>query len=330
MHFFVTGATGFIGGYVTSQLLARGDSVSVLVRSQAQARALAPYGVRPHIGDVTIKESMRRGMRGADGVFHLAGWTQIGERDRKAAEAVNVDGTRNVLDLMRELRVPKGVYTSDVAVYGDTRGRIVDEAYRYEGRHATVYAQTKWSAHYDLALPVIKRDLPLVIVLPGVTYGPQDTSPMAEFLARYLKGRAPFVPTRTAFSWAHVEDVAHGHLLAMDAGTPGESYNLTGVPYSLRETISYAGRLVGKRAGPMPIPSSIYKVGSALAESLGVLVRPLRRSAERLRSVGGITYLADNAKARQELGFDPRPLEEGMPDHVRALLQERFEPAYGA
>lgn len=328
MHFFVTGATGFIGGYVTSQLLARGDSVSVLVRTQAQARALAPYGVRPHIGDITIKESMRRGMRGADGVFHLAARTHIGDRDRRTAEIVNVDGTRNVLELMRELRVPKGVYTSDVVVYGDTRGRVVDEAYRYEGKHATRYARTKWSAHYEVALPLTRRQVPLVIVVPGVTYGPQDTSHMSRVLGRYLMGRAPLVPTRTAHNWAHVEDVAFGHLRAMDLGIPGATYNLTGMPYSLREATGLAGRLVGKRMDPLPTPDLFFRTAAGLLAALGVMAPRWRGGAERLRAVAGSTHLADNAKARRELGFDPRSLEDGMPDHVRALLQERFEAPY--
>lgn len=325
MHFFVTGATGFIGGYVTSQLLARGDSVTALVRTQAQARALAPYGVRPHIGDVTIKESMRRGMRGADGVFHLAARTTIGGRDRTAAEAVNVDGTRNVLELTRELRIPKAVYTSDAAVYGDTRGRIVDEAYRYEGRHSTRYAQSKWSAHHDVVLPLLRAGVPIIIVVPGVTYGPQDTGFTAALLSRYLVGRVPVAPTRTADNWAHVEDVAYGHLLAMDFGRPGQTYNLTGPPYALREAMKVAGRLVGKRTGPLPLPNAVFKVASALLAGLGVALPPLRGPAERLRAVSGRTFLADDTKARRELGFDPRPLGNGMPDHVRALLQERFD-----
>jgi nucleoside-diphosphate-sugar epimerase len=328
MHFFVTGATGFIGGYVTSQLLARGESVTVLVRTQAQARALAPYGVRPHIGDVTLKESMRRGMRGADGVFHLAAYTHLGDRDRRTIETVNIEGTRNVLELMRELRVPKGVYTSDVVVYGDTRGRVVDEAYRYEGRHVTRYARSKWSAHYDVALPLSRRQVPLVIVVPGITYGPQDTSRMGGVFGRHLVGRAPLVPTRTAYNWAHVEDVAYGHLLAMDLGTSGETYNLTGMPYSLRRAMGFAGRAAGKRMGPLLTPHLLFRVAAGLAATLGVLVPRWRGSAEHLRAVAGITHLADNAKARRELGFDPRAIEDGMPDYVRALLQERFEAPY--
>ena len=104
MHYFVTGATGFVGGYVASQLLAAGHDVTALVRTRDDARDIAAYGVRPHIGSVTDKEGMRTGVRGADGVFHIAGH-RLAFSDRKTMEAVNVLGSRNVFELVRELRI---------------------------------------------------------------------------------------------------------------------------------------------------------------------------------------------------------------------------------
>src|SRR5688572_19597821 len=112
MHYFVTGATGFVGGRVARQLVAAGHTVNAVVRTPAKAQDLAALGVRVSAGDVTDKESMRAPMTGVDGVFHIAGWYKLGVRDKSDAEAINVQGTRNVLELMRELRIPKGVYTS--------------------------------------------------------------------------------------------------------------------------------------------------------------------------------------------------------------------------
>src|SRR6266850_7397896 len=112
MRYFVTGATGFIGGRLVRQLRAAGHEARALVRSPSKAPDLAGLGVSLHPGDITDKETLRAAMRGCDGVFHLAAWYRIGARaaDRRLAEQINVEGTRNVLEAMRESGVPKGVY----------------------------------------------------------------------------------------------------------------------------------------------------------------------------------------------------------------------------
>ncbi len=162
MKYFVTGATGFVGGQVARQLAADGHQVIALVRNSANAKDLADLGVTLAKGDVTDKASMRAPMMGVDGVFHIAGWYKIGVRDKSDGQKINVDGTRNVLELMKELGIPKGVYTSTVAVFSDTHGQIPDETYRYDGPHLSEYDRTKWLAHYEVADPMIKAGLPLV------------------------------------------------------------------------------------------------------------------------------------------------------------------------
>jgi UDP-glucose 4-epimerase len=112
MRYFLTGATGFIGGHVAQQLAAAGHKVVALVRDPSKAANLATLNVALHKGDITDKESMRRPMTGVDGVFHIAAWYKIGEGTLGEARTINVQGTRNVLELMRELRILKGVYTS--------------------------------------------------------------------------------------------------------------------------------------------------------------------------------------------------------------------------
>src|SRR6266699_3425579 len=112
MEYLVTGATGFVGGAVTRQLLDAGHDVRAVVRAPDQAKDLKAAGAQLFRGDVTAKESMRGAMDGVDGVFHIAGWYKVGVRDKRPGEAINVQGTRNVLELMGELKVPRGVYTS--------------------------------------------------------------------------------------------------------------------------------------------------------------------------------------------------------------------------
>jgi nucleoside-diphosphate-sugar epimerase len=196
MKYFVTGATGFVGGHVARQLIAAGHEVVAVVRTPAKAHDLA--GVILHQGDVTEKESMRAPMQGVDGVFHIAGWYKVGVRDKTPGEKINVEGTRNVLELMRELSIPRGVYTSTLAINSDTHGKLVDESYHYTGSHLSEYDRSKWAAHYEVAEPMIAEGLPLTIVMPGLIYGPGDTSSARTTFLQYLQRKLPFIPTVTA------------------------------------------------------------------------------------------------------------------------------------
>ncbi|MBN2114266.1 MAG: NAD-dependent epimerase/dehydratase family protein [Acidimicrobiia bacterium] len=324
MHYFLTGASGFIGGYLTSLLLAEGHLVTALVRTPEQARALARHGVRPYIGDILDKESVRRAMRRAEGVFHLAAYVRVGITDRRRAEAVNVTGTRHVLEVMRDFRVPRGVYTSSLAVNGHTHGRVVDESYHRHGRLPSAYQRTKWQAHFEVALPMIHRGLPLVIAMPGAVYGPGDRGDAARAIGAHLRGRLPVAPTRTAFCWAYVEDVAAGLLRAMEQGKPGETYILGGPVHPLQEVLSQAGRLAGRRHPPLPLPWWLLKPAAWGMQGLAFALPPLRASAERLALGAGTTQLGSDARARADLGFAPRSLEAGLPDTVRSLLQDLF------
>lgn len=324
MHYFVTGATGFVGGYVTSQLLAGGHDVTALVKDRDDARDIAEYGVRPHIGSVTDKETMRRGMRGVDGVFHTAGH-RLAFRDRSLMEAVNVGGSRNVFELVRELSIARCVFTSTLNVFSDTKGQIVDEGHRFTGSHITEYDRVRAVAHYGAAVPHMSRGTPIIAVLPGMVYGPRDTSPMAMLLTRAMLGRLMAVPASTAYCWAHVMDVAHAHILAMQFGRPGESYIIGGPPHTVRDALTLAARSAGKRRAPIPVPDWIPSSAAAVLRVGAAVVPRLRWTVDRLRVAAGVTYLGDDAKAREELGFRPRSLDDGLPDAARAILEEMIE-----
>lgn len=322
MRYFLTGATGFIGGQLARLLVRRGHKVVALVRSPEKATALRDAGVELHRGDITDRESLRAPMTGADGVFHLAAWYKVGVKE-PAAEQINVQGTRNVLELMRELKLPRGVYTSTLAVFSDTRGQLVDESYRFDGPHLSEYDRTKWKAHYEVALPMIEEGLPLVIVQPGVVYGPGDTSSIHDVFHDYLRGRLPMVPRGAEYCWAHVEDVALAHLLAMEKGRVGESYIIAGPRMSLLDALKLAEQITGRRAPRLQGSPGLLR---GLSRVMGALekVVPLSgtMSSEGLRVAAGTTYIGDNAKARQELGYQPRPVEAGFPETLAWELEQ--------
>jgi len=312
-RYFVTGATGFVGGQVVRQLRAAGHEVVALVRDPTRAGELARQSVALHRGDITDKASLRAPMEGADGVFHIAAWYEVGTRDRARAEAINVGGTRNVLETIRELGIPKGVYTSSVAVFGNTGGALPDETYRHAGPWLTLYDRTKWQAHYQVAEPLIRDGLPLVIVQPGLVYGPGDHSTIRRTFIQYLNGTLRAAPRGTLYCFGFVDDIARGHVLAMEQGRPGESYILAGPQHSFIEVFDLAAQITGIPAPRLhPGPMTMRFLAGCMSILGRVVPLPVDLHPESLRVIAGVTYGGNDTKARRELGFAPRPLAEGL------------------
>ena len=322
MRYLVTGATGFLGGAVVRQLVAAGHEVRALVRSPERATVLGTRGVTLHAGDITEPETLFDPMRGVDGVFHLAAWYKVGARDKSVAERINVDGTRNVFATARQVGAPKVVYTSTLAVFGDTHGRLVDESYHFDGPFLSEYDRTKSLAH-AVAEAMAREFMPLVIVQPGVIYGPGDNGPMRPLWDSYLRRRLPVIPAGAAYCWGHVEDTARGHMLAMERGRAGESYILAGPAHTLSEAFEIAERIT-KIPAPRPVSPALLRAGASLLELFG-------QDAEALRVMAGTTYLGDSSKAQKELGFEARPLEFGLKETLqyemkRLKLPEQARP----
>jgi len=325
MKYFVTGATGFVGGRVARQLVQDGHQVVAVVRNPAKAKDLADLGITIHTGDVTDKESMRAPMTGVDGVFHIAAWYKVGVRDKSDGVKVNIEGTRNVLELMKELSIPKGVYTSTLGVNEDTGGKLVDETYRYSGPFYSEYTRTKAEAHH-LADQFIADGLPLVIVMPGATYGPGDTSAVRVTLIQYLQRQLPMIPQQSAYCWAHVDDMARAHILAMEKGKPGETYIIGGPMHTIVDGLKIAEQITGIPV-PRAAPAGMFKAMSVVMGLVEKIIHvPEAYTRESLRGAAGVTYLGDNSKARRELGYNPRPLKEGLAEtlqHEMRLLGMR-------
>jgi nucleoside-diphosphate-sugar epimerase len=320
--YFVTGATGFIGGEIVKQLVSRGHKVIALVRSPDKAAMLKALGVEIHAGDITDRETLKAPMTGVDGVFHVAAWYKVGVKE-PLADQINVDGTRNVLQTMRTLEIPRGVYTSTVAVFSDTKGMMPDEKYRYDGPHLSEYDRTKWIAHYRVAVPKMEEGLPLSIVMPGVVYGPGDTSGLHTALVDLLRGRLPMTPAKTAFCWGHIEDTARGHILAMEKGKPGETYIIAGPRHSFEYAFDLIARIAKVRAPLVhPGPRAMRATAAAMSVAGRLITLPPAMTPEALRVVAGTTYLGSNEKAVRELGFTARSLEEGMGQALEYELRQ--------
>jgi nucleoside-diphosphate-sugar epimerase len=326
-RYFVTGATGFLGGELVKQLIGRGHQVTALVRSPDPSPLLTMLGVQLHVGDVTDPDTLRTPMAGADGVFHVAGYYKVGKPEAiQLAERVNVAGTRNVLEAARDLNIKRIVYTSTVGVLGDTRGRLLDEqsadAAERPARFLTEYDRTKWIAHFEVAVPMMRAGLPLIIAMPGAIYGPGDTSGIHETLVQLLRGRLFATPRGVRFAWVYIEDAARGLRQAMDAGRPGESYLLTGPVHTFEEAFDLAAAIAHKRK-PVLHPSPLaMRAAAALAGRLERWDLRPPVAAETLRLMAGTSWIGSSAKAEKELGYTARPLDEGLRHTIEHELRQ--------
>jgi nucleoside-diphosphate-sugar epimerase len=327
MKAFVTGGTGFIGRRLIDELLAAGYEVTALVRTFDRARAL-PAAVRTIAGDVNQPASLRLGLRGAEVVFHAAAWRSAGVRpkDQPRLARTNVEGTRQVLELAGELGVPRIVYTSALSVYGNSPGRLLDETCAPKGLPTDgEYERSKYRAHVEVVRPLQAQGLPVVIVCPSVVFGPGDPSPVQGLLRAYAGRRLPVMFSgASAHNWVYVDDVAAGHRLAAERGRSGETYFLAGAPLTIRQFFAAAERATG-----LPAPRVWLPAG--LAGPLGAAATQLRPAlAAALRSLDGPPGLASAAKAQRELGWQTRPVEDGLRATVAWLQAEAEAEAQAA
>jgi nucleoside-diphosphate-sugar epimerase len=318
---FVTGGTGFIGGAVVRQLRARGDEVACLVRNPEKGKEAVALGCELVAGDLGDERALREGMAGCDAVIHAAAVYEVGipVREREAMREANVGGTERVLGAALEAKIPKVVYVSTVGIFGNTDGKIVDESYEHPAVDFTsCYEQTKWEAH-QVAKKLIAEGLPCTIVQPGGVYGPGDTSSIGELLNQFLSGKMPLMPfPELGICLSHVEDIAAGILLGLDKGRPGESYVISGPQTTVREAIGVVSEVTGRKAPKYAIPVPLMKAMIPIGPLVGKMMGQPPNLRELIASADGVTFWASYDKARDELGYEPRGLEQGLRDMLSA------------
>ena len=324
MKAFVTGANGFIGSHLVPILIRRGYAVTCLLRDPSKADRLAARGAILVGGDVTDAQSMREAMRGSDIVFHLAGWYALGNLDKARMQSINVDGARCTLELAAELGVPTIVHTSTVGVFGNTHGKVVDESYRVEkDTLASDYERTKWAAHYEVAVPLQRRGAPLMIVQPGGVTGSGDTSPHATVFEFFLKRMPVMLGAKSGLTFAHVDDIAEGHVLAAEKGRIGESYILCGSTLTYRQVFEACETITGIPAAKIWAPGWMAAGMSRAVRAFELLGLRMPLSAEGLGSMVDYTFWATAEKARRDLGWSPRPVEQVFKEVLDFLITKK-------
>lgn len=319
---FLTGGSGFIGRAVAGRLRARGDTVRALVRDRAAAAALEQIGCELVAGELADVGRLTEQMRGTAAVVHLAGVYRVGipAADRQAMFAANVEGTRNALDAAVAAGVGRIVYVSTVNAFGDTHGEVVDESYHrpMPYRYVSYYDETKHLGHLA-AEGRIRQGAPIVIVQPGGVYGPRDPSQLGGQLRQAMAGRLLTITFPTAgLNMVHVDDVAAGMLLALDHGRVGQAYVLGGEIVRMRDLLRRAAQAAGRTAPRFTTPTWLLRAMAPLAPLLRGAGGLAPNLAELIAASDGVTYWATDRKARTELGYAPRPLDEGLGQLARS------------
>jgi dihydroflavonol-4-reductase len=313
----VTGAAGFIGHHVVRLLRAEGRRVRALIRPGEDTRnldELGDSGVERVEGDILDRPRLAAHMAGCDVVYHLAAVYRTWVPDPKVIYDVNVTGAANVLATAASLGVRRVIHTSSIAAIGvDPSGQPAGEDTPYNlWSHAFDYVRSKYLAH-QVAL-AFAPVLDVVVVCPGMPLGPGDIgpTPTGKTLVDTLNGKIR-VSFEGGMNLVDVEDVARGHLLAEARGRRGAAYLLTGHNLTIFAMVEELRRVLGMRHGMLRIPTGVAAAFGRLLE--GWADRVSRR--EPMITPGVVAYASqrlfyDNTRAREELGFTIRPLDETL------------------
>jgi dihydroflavonol-4-reductase len=308
MTTLVTGATGLVGSHVTRLLVARGDAVRVLVRERSPLDELDGLEVELAYGDVLDRSSVRRAMRGVQRLFHVAGITSL----RASADrvfAVNVGGTRIVLEEALRAGVARAVHTSSVAAVGPAaRGSTADEDQVFRaGRYGLPYVNAKHEAELE-AMRLAAHGLPVVIVNPAHVFGAGDRHRSStELVRRFLCGSIPAY-VDGALNIVDAEDVAHGHLLADERGEVGERYILGNRNFTLDRLFADLARLSGVEPPALKLP-----LAAALALARAAELAPGRPAVTTVEvRASSLWWAFRSTKAKRELDWRPAHHEDTL------------------
>lgn len=308
MPTLVTGATGFLGGHLVRELVARGSSVRALARSPEAAAPLRDVGVEVVVGDILDADSVQRAAEGCERVFHLAGIVAHDKRDRPRLQAVNVEGTRRLVAAAEPgARV---VHVASVATFGfvSSPGDRADESRVLDPGVKLPYASTKREAEL-VALAAAAQGADIVVANPGFLIGPGDVHRVSTWpIDAYLSGKLR-VTTRGGLAFTDARDVAVGLVALAEHGRAGERTALANSEGNLSwdEFFALVGTVAGRRRLTVRLPAKLAAVGARVVPS------PVS-SGEILAA--GHWWFCDSGKAERELGFGCRPLAETIADTI--------------
>ena len=321
----VTGASGFVGSAVARALSRRGDEVRVLMRSTSVRTNIEGEQFEIAEGDMLDRHAMIEAMDGVRYVFHVAADYRLWARDPQEIVRNNLEGTRAVMDAARAVGVERIVYTSSVAALKPKPGAAVDETSRHSEQTVIgAYKKSKLVAE-RLVERMAGEGLAAVIVSPSTPIGPRDVkpTPTGRIIVQAANGGMPAY-VDTGLNLVHVDDVAAGHLLALEKGRIGENYILGGADVRLKDMLAVICLAAGRKAPRIRLPRGpLYP----LAWCSEVIARGTGR--EPMLTVDALNMskyhmFFSSKKAERELGYSARPWQRAIEDAVAWFRQAGY------
>ncbi|HMK14158.1 MAG TPA: hopanoid-associated sugar epimerase [Burkholderiales bacterium] len=316
----VTGASGFVGTALVRKLIAASFQVRVLLRPASDRRNIEGLPVEIALGDLADNNSLERALEGCNALFHVAADYRLWARHPQQIYQSNVAGTVNIMQAALKAGVERIVYTSSVA----TLGLHDDGTPADENTPVTIndmighYKRSKFLAEVEVKRMIAGQGLPAVIVNPSTPVGPRDIrpTPTGRMVLDAACGRTPAY-VDTGLNLVHVDDVAQGHLLAFERGVTGERYILGGRNMTLKEILIEVARITGQKPPRVRLPHNLVLPIAYISEAWAWLTN----GPEPRATVDGVKlskkYMFFSIeKARRELGYNPRPVEEALKDAV--------------
>jgi dihydroflavonol-4-reductase len=329
---FITGATGFVGAHVARRYAAEGAVLRLLTRKTSRLDGLAGVDAETVVGDLREPSSLRSALDGCDALVHVAADYRLWVRDPREMYAANVDGTRELLRMAREVGVPRVVYTSSVATMGfKSDGTIVDE-----DTPVTLddmighYKRSKFLGEQE-AIKAARAGQHVMILNPTTPIGPGDAkpTPTGRIIVDFLNRKFPAY-VDTGLNLVDVDEVARMHVVALHHGTPGERYILGGENLTLKQILDRMSAITG-------LPSPIMKVPHAVAMGFAFFDEIItgkmrgkepRATVEAVR-MGKKMMFASSAKAERDLGFKVLPIYNALRTAIDWFVEHGYAPTYG-
>jgi len=314
---FVTGASGFVGSALARQLAAKGFGLRLSVRASSRRDNLEGIDAEIVPADMRDRAAMTEALHGARYLFHCAADYRLWARDPGEIVRNNLEGTRAVMQAAQAAGVERIVYTSSVATLKPhDDGTPADETSRHSEESAIgAYKKSKVVAERLVERMIVEEGLPAVIVSPSTPIGPRDIkpTPTGRVIVEAALGRIPaFVDT--GLNLVHVDDVATGHLLALERGRIGECYILGGQDVGFRDMLGIIAELTGQRAPVLGLPRlPLFPLAYAAEAAARLTGKEPFITADALKMAKYRMFFT-SAKAERELGYGARPYREALVD----------------
>lgn len=314
MKCIVTGATGHVGTALVKELFEAGHELKLIVLPNDDIRHVEPYGTVVY-GNILDSSFLCKEFAGWDWVFHLAGIVEIGSGKKKLLWRVNVEGTKNVVDACVATGVKRLVYTSSVhAIPELPKGTIQRETETFDPSLVKGnYAKTKAAA---TAYVLSKRDvLDVVVVHPSGVIGPGDykLSNVSQMFIDFLMGRLTAY-LKGGYNFVDVRDLAKGMRNAAECGGRGECYILSGSEITVKQLLDALAEHSGRKRVRTKLAFWFILAMSYFAEAYYLIAKQKPLFTHYSIVVLHSNYAFDNAKARRDLGFETRPIEQTIQD----------------